>query len=58
MRQAWQGCAGGAEVVLYTIEGGGHMWPGAAVGQGLGRNSSGLSVTDLIWMFFSAHPMS
>jgi polyhydroxybutyrate depolymerase len=28
-RQVWPGCRGGTSVVLYTIVGGGHAWPGA-----------------------------
>jgi len=26
----WTGCTEGAEVRLYTVEGGGHTWPGGA----------------------------
>ncbi len=49
---------GGAEVVLITIEGGGHVWPG---GDGLlprfvvGQDVSGLNADDAIWEFFQKH---
>ena len=43
-------CRDGAGVVLYTLRGGRHMWPG--------RPLSGNTVpaTHLIWSFFAAHP--
>jgi polyhydroxybutyrate depolymerase len=28
-RHTYTGCSGGAEVVLYRVEGGGHTWPGS-----------------------------
>lgn len=49
---------GGAEVVLITIEGGGHVWPG---GNGLlpgfvvGHDAGGLDANDVIWKFFEKH---
>ena len=52
-------CARGTEVVLYTIEGGGHTWPGGS--QYLpraivGRVSRDLDATSVIWEFFTRHP--
>ena len=44
----WAECDDEVSVVLYTIEGGEHFWPGG-VGQG------GINATDLIWEFFQAH---
>jgi polyhydroxybutyrate depolymerase len=41
----------GTEVVLYTIVGGDHAWPG-----GLYNPIQEISATDLIWEFFEAHP--
>lgn len=52
---AHRGCAGGAEVVLCTITGGGHTWPGGGYFPG-GHISTDLSITDAMWDFFSAHP--
>jgi polyhydroxybutyrate depolymerase len=58
-RQRWTGCREGREVVLYTIEGGGHTWPGGPpVGRGVGRVSRELEATEVIWAFFAEHPRS
>jgi polyhydroxybutyrate depolymerase len=59
-RRAYGGCANGAEVVLYTVRGGGHTWPG---GKPLpewfvGRTTGSIDATSLMWAFFSAHPLS
>jgi polyhydroxybutyrate depolymerase len=55
----WTGCRGGREVVLYTIEGGGHTWPdGPPVGPRVGRVTRELDATEVIWAFFAAHPRS
>jgi polyhydroxybutyrate depolymerase len=43
-------------VELYTIEGGGHTWPGGpGVGRLVGRVSHELDATALIWEFFAQH---
>jgi len=46
---------GGADTLLYTIEGGGHTWPGAS-GQAppriVGRKSQDIDATTAIWEFF------
>lgn len=56
-RTTWNRCADGREVTLYTIEGGGHTWPGGpAVGAGVGRVTRDLSATETIWRFFRQHP--
>jgi len=52
-------CADDAAVVLYTIRGGGHTWPG---GQPLpqwfvGRTSTSIDASRLMWAFFRAHPL-
>ena len=52
-------CADDAAVVLYTIKGGGHTWPG---GQPLpewfvGTTSNRIDATSLMWAFFRAHPL-
>lgn len=44
---------GGAEVVLYVIEGGGHTWPGRDVAPAfLGKCARHLPANHLIWEFF------
>jgi polyhydroxybutyrate depolymerase len=52
-REAWTGGKSGAEVVLLTIRGGGHTWPGRGAGPGVCRDFDAAS---LIWEFFQAHP--
>jgi polyhydroxybutyrate depolymerase len=51
-------CAKGSVVELYTIDGGGHAWPG---GQRMLRlldaPSTALDATSTAWEFFLAHPM-
>jgi polyhydroxybutyrate depolymerase len=48
----------GSEVVLFTIEGGGHTWPGQQPPVGfIGKSTKNISANDLIWEFFGKHPM-
>ena len=44
-RRDWTGCREGTAVTLFTIEGGGHSWPGGA-----------LSASEEMWKFFAGHP--
>jgi polyhydroxybutyrate depolymerase len=58
-RRAYFGCADAADVVLYTVRGGGHTWPG---GKPLpewfvGRTTRTIDATRLMWDFFSEHPL-
>ena len=56
-RTAYAGCRDGRSVELYTIEGGGHTWPGGPpVGGSVGRVSRDVDATPLIWAFFVQHP--
>jgi len=48
---AWSGCRGGADVVFYTIPGGGHGWPGGSESE-----AGGFNTAQMIWDFFEAHP--
>lgn len=48
----------GIEVVLYKVEGGGHMWPGGYTGMGeqfMGKSSLDIDASELIWQFFKTH---
>jgi len=59
-RRAYPDCADGAAVVLYTIRGGGHSWPG---GKPLpewfvGPTSDGIDATSVMWDFFREHPLA
>ncbi len=56
-RTGYTGCRDGGEVVLYTIEGGGHTWPGGPpVGRLVGRVSRDIDATRTMLDFFDAHP--
>ena len=59
-RAAHTGGRAGAAVVLYTINGGGHTWPGGSqylpkriIGPGLPGD---LDANAVIWQFFLTHP--
>jgi polyhydroxybutyrate depolymerase len=55
-RLAYADCREGRAVVLYTIEGGGHTWPGGpAAGRLVGRVSREVDATAVIWGFFAMH---
>lgn len=50
-------CREGRSVELYTIEGGGHTWPGGPpVGGSVGRVTREIDATPVIWAFFVQHP--
>ena len=58
-RLEYTDCADDASVVLYTITGGGHTWPG---GQPMpewlvGPTSRSIDATRLMWAFFRQHPL-
>ncbi|MGK2934776.1 MAG: extracellular catalytic domain type 1 short-chain-length polyhydroxyalkanoate depolymerase [Gemmatimonadaceae bacterium] len=59
IRRAYAGCADGAAVVLYTIAGGGHTWPGGGPLPEwfTGRTSRSIDATNEMWAFFSAHQL-
>ena len=51
-REAYFGCEG-APVVFYTIEGGGHTWPGASDDSGgVGATTHEINASELIWDLF------
>jgi polyhydroxybutyrate depolymerase len=54
--QTYAQCAGGVEVTLCTVTGGGHTWPGGVPVPSLGYTTTDLSATDAMWTFFQAHP--
>jgi polyhydroxybutyrate depolymerase len=48
----------GSEVILVTINGGGHTWPGQQpLVQFIGKSTRNISANDMIWDFFLRHPM-
>jgi polyhydroxybutyrate depolymerase len=50
-------CRQNADVILYTIEGGGHTWPGGPFGGFLGKTSTDIDATEVMWAFFKQHPL-
>lgn len=58
-RSMYGPCAGKTDVVLYTVEGGGHTWPGGKQYLPIaliGRVNRDIDATQLIWEFFDSHP--
>ncbi len=55
----YSGCAEGAEVILYTITGGGHSWPGGGWLPRIivGKISRDIDATRALWEFFQRHPL-
>jgi polyhydroxybutyrate depolymerase len=58
-RREYTGCANDASVVLYTIDGGGHTWPGgeALPEWMLGPTSRSINASELMWSFFREHSL-
>ncbi|MBI5287441.1 MAG: hypothetical protein HY873_00545 [Chloroflexi bacterium] len=54
---AYSECAGFAAVLLYTVQGAGHTWPGSIDVARLGPTTHTISATDLIWEFFQGHAL-
>jgi polyhydroxybutyrate depolymerase len=57
-RLAYENCAENADVVLYTVEGGGHSWPGGEPlpESTVGRTAHDINATRVMWVFFMQHP--
>jgi len=51
--EQWPGCAQGATVELYVIDGGGHTWPGAFPVPLLGETTTEINATEIILDAFS-----
>ena len=58
-RRAYTHCANDADVVLYTIQGGGHTWPdgGPMPEWYAGRTTRNIDASRVMWAFFRAHPL-
>jgi polyhydroxybutyrate depolymerase len=54
----YTGCRDGAEVILYTIEDGGHTWPGSGPIPFMGKTSQDIDASETMWQFFKAFPLS
>jgi polyhydroxybutyrate depolymerase len=58
-RERYQNCANGSRVVLYTIDRGGHTWPGGQQYQpesAIGKVSRDINAQEAIWAFFRSLP--
>jgi len=56
--KVYSGGDGGSEVMLYTIKGGGHTWPGGLQYLGersIGRTCRDIDANQVIWEFFKQH---
>jgi polyhydroxybutyrate depolymerase len=59
---AYHGCEGGAAVELYAVTGEGHEWPGgphlgARITAVLGSQSTAVNADEVMWAFFTGHPL-
>ena len=54
-------CPNGADVMFYRVEGGGHTWPGSEFSKTIagvvGVTTSSISANELMWKFFTEHPL-
>jgi polyhydroxybutyrate depolymerase len=61
VRQTWPGCAGDSSVVLYTVLGGGHTWPGSPIALSpgtFGPTTEQIDATGLMLAFFHRHSLT
>jgi len=58
-RREYAHCASDASVVLYTILGGGHTWPGGGPFPEwfVGTTTHNIDASELMWEFFRDHPL-
>jgi polyhydroxybutyrate depolymerase len=56
----FSGCANQVEVILFSIEGSGHTWPGGEPMSGLlvGNTNSDIDASTELWTFFNNHPLN
>ncbi len=53
----YNGCSGGRQVVLYTVSGQRHSWPGVAGAMAKGYPLPKIDPNEIMWSFFDAHPL-
>lgn len=51
----YTGCDENADVILYTIEEGGHTWPGGWPIPAVGKTSTDIDATEEMWRFFQTY---
>jgi polyhydroxybutyrate depolymerase len=57
-RRTYTGCRGGAAVVFYVIEGGGHTWPGSIPEPSLGLTTHQIDATTTMWSFLRSYSLA
>lgn len=59
VRIEYQDCADGAAVLLYTLVGGGHSWPGGKPPPEwrVGATNTSIDATSAMWAFYLEHPL-
>jgi polyhydroxybutyrate depolymerase len=57
MSTTYSGCKNGREVVLYTVTGQRHVWPGIAGSMAHGYALPKIDPNEIMWDFFAAHPL-
>lgn len=59
LARMFTGCAGGSEMALYEVKGGGHTWPGQEMSQArqemVGAATMEIDAVRLAWEFFKRH---
>jgi polyhydroxybutyrate depolymerase len=55
--ETYSSCTDGADVVLCTLDGGGHQWPGGQSAGPLGTINMDIFASEALLDFFDAHPM-
>ena len=58
VRRTWTGCRAGSSVVLYSVLGGGHTWPGSPITLSagtFGATTRSIDATGLMLGFFDQH---
>jgi polyhydroxybutyrate depolymerase len=58
-RDTYSSCSDGAEVMIYTIDGGGHTWPDGqpyAPEFLIGKTTHNINANQVMWEFFKNHP--
>jgi polyhydroxybutyrate depolymerase len=53
----YRACDKDAEITLFTIEGGGHTWPGGTPIPFMGKTSKDIDATEEMWRFFQAYSL-
>lgn len=54
---SYMGCDDGVEVLFYTIDGGGHTWPGGSPIDIAGKTTMSISASQMMWEFFGRYTL-